>query len=74
MSKLRVASLLHICAEKLKWMSLVFAVFTKSLCHIMEVMQGPLTQLLESRLEQNNAKIAELEKRQAEIQKLIDSS
>nr|XP_022286615.1 lys-63-specific deubiquitinase BRCC36-like [Crassostrea virginica] len=50
------------------------SVFTKSLCHIMEVMHGPLIQSLESRLEQNNAKIAELEKRQAEIQKLIDSS
>lgn len=51
---------------------LFVAVFTKSLCHIMEVMHGPLIQSLESRLEQNNAKIAELEKRQAEIQKLID--
>lgn len=59
---------------KLKLQFIVFAVFTKSLCHIMEVMHGPLIQSLESRLEQNNAKIAELEKRQAEIQKLIDSS
>jgi len=36
------------------------AVFTKSLCHIMEVMSGPFLQTLENRLQQNRREISQL--------------
>ena len=39
-----------------------FAVYSKSLCHILEVLSGPLAQSLQSRLEQNKRDIVQLQK------------
>ena len=38
------------------------AVYSKSLCHILEVLSGPLAQSLQSRLEQNKRDLADLQK------------
>ncbi|KAK2154852.1 hypothetical protein LSH36_256g06064 [Paralvinella palmiformis] len=57
-------------------MDLVFrihngAVFTEALCHIMEVISGPLMQTLEHRLQQNKAHIAELRQEKEELEKQL---
>ena len=49
------------------------AVFTKSLCHIMEVMSGPLMQTLEHRLERNQQDINELQKAKLALQEQLNS-
>lgn len=47
------------------------AVFTKSICHMMEVLTGPLMQSLENRLQQNKRLISELQKRKQEVDKKL---
>ena len=46
---------------------------SKSLCHIVEVLGGPLMQVLENRLEHNKDKIQELLKRKDELTKELNS-
>jgi len=50
---------------------LSFSVYTKSLCHITEVMSGPLIQALENRLETNKSKIQTLQDRKKKIEKQL---
>ncbi|XP_046326314.1 lys-63-specific deubiquitinase BRCC36-like [Haliotis cracherodii] len=45
------------------------AVYTKSECHIMDVMGGPLLQSLENRLEMNKVRMEQLRHRKEEIKK-----
>lgn len=47
------------------------SVYTKSLCHITEVMSGPLIQALENRLETNKSKIQTLQDRKKKIEKQL---
>ncbi|KAL3876370.1 hypothetical protein ACJMK2_034222 [Sinanodonta woodiana] len=50
------------------------SVYTKSLCHIMDVMNGPLLQALENRLESNKQRIEFLEKEKEKLKKQLESS
>ncbi|XP_060082384.1 lys-63-specific deubiquitinase BRCC36-like [Ylistrum balloti] len=61
------------------FIGLIFSVFnqdknTKSLCHIMEVMSAPLIQSLENRLEQNQARISQLQKENAALKQQLGST
>ncbi|VDI38294.1 BRCA1/BRCA2-containing complex subunit 3 [Mytilus galloprovincialis] len=47
------------------------SVYTKSLCHITEVMSGPLIQALENRLETNRSRIQTLQARKLDIEKQL---
>lgn len=49
----------------------IFSVYTKSLCHITEVMSGPLIQALENRLETNRSRIQTLQARKLDIEKQL---
>ena len=48
-----------------------FAVFTKALCQLMEVMCGPLLQTLENRLQVNLKRTAALETEKEELEKEV---
>ncbi|XP_074661794.1 lys-63-specific deubiquitinase BRCC36-like isoform X2 [Tubulanus polymorphus] len=50
------------------------AVFSKSLCHIMEVMSGPLMHTLESRLKQNELKLKSLSQERDSLLKQLKST
>jgi hypothetical protein len=50
---------------------LSFSVYTKSLCHITEIMSAPLIQALENRLETNKSKIQTLQARKKTIEKQL---
>ncbi|XP_069107234.1 lys-63-specific deubiquitinase-like [Argopecten irradians] len=50
------------------------SVYTKSLCHIMEVMSAPLIQSLEDRLEQNKSQIAQLQKENDALKQQLNST
>ncbi|XP_033728679.1 lys-63-specific deubiquitinase BRCC36-like [Pecten maximus] len=50
------------------------AVYTKSLCHIMEVMNAPLIQSLENRLEQNKARISQLQRENTALKQQLNTS
>ena len=47
------------------------AEYSKCLCHIMEVMGGPLTQALESRLERNKDNIQQLLRERAQLEEQL---
>ena len=49
------------------------AEYSKSLCHIVETLGGPLTQVLENRLEHNKDKIQALLKKKDELMRQINS-
>ena len=51
----------------------VSAVYTKSLCHLMDVMSGPLMQCLENRLERNQRKMEALQLKKEALLKELDS-
>lgn len=52
---------------------LLLAVFTKSLCHVIEVMCGPLMQALENRLERNERKTEELLREKEELERRLEA-
>ena len=43
------------------------SVYTKSLCHVTDIMSGPVLQSLESRLERNKNRIESLKKEKEEL-------
>ncbi|CAB4004184.1 lys-63-specific deubiquitinase BRCC36 [Paramuricea clavata] len=49
------------------------AVFTKSLCHVIEVMCGPLMQTLENRLERNERKTEDLLREKEELERRLEA-
>ena len=55
------------------YFSLFFAVFTKALCELMEVMCGPLLQTLENRLVMNLNRTTKLEEEKESLQKELDT-
>ena len=66
------ASRANCCARLIrKIMSLV--VFTKSLCHVIEVMCGPLMQTFENRLERNERKTEELLREKEELERRLEA-
>lgn len=50
------------------------AVYTKSLCHLMNVMSGPLMQSLENRLESNQRKLESLQLKKERLQAELNST
>ncbi|KAL4239626.1 BRCA1 BRCA2-containing complex [Mactra antiquata] len=50
------------------------SVFTKSLCHVIDVMNGPVLQTLENRLERNKNRIRMLEREREELLKVLNDS
>lgn len=50
------------------------SVFTKSLCHVIDVMNGPVLQTLENRLERNKNRIKTLEEEKEELLKILKDS
>lgn len=52
--------------------TLFVAVFTKSLCHVMEVLSGPLINTLENRLEINRVRCQQLEKHKEVLLKKLE--
>ena len=52
---------------------LFLAVFTKSLCHVIEVMCGPLMQTFENRLERNERKTEELLREKEELERRLEA-
>ena len=52
---------------------LFLIVFTKSLCHVIEVMCGPLMQTLENRLERNERKTEELLREKEELERRLEA-
>ena len=47
------------------------SVYTKSLCHVMEVLSGPLMTMLENRLEINQIRCQQLLKQKQELQQRL---
>lgn len=47
------------------------SVFTKSLCHVIDVLNGPVLQTLEGRLQRNMNRILELKKEKEELLKML---
>ena len=51
----------------------VSLVFTKSLCHVIETMCGPLMQTFENRLERNERKTHELLREKEELERRLEA-
>ena len=50
-----------------------FVVFTKSLCHVIEVMCGPLMQTFKNRLERNKRKTEQLLREKEELERRLEA-
>ncbi|XP_060559396.1 lys-63-specific deubiquitinase BRCC36-like [Ruditapes philippinarum] len=50
------------------------SVYTKSLCHVIDVMNGPVLQTLENRLERNKNRIQALEKEKEDLLKILEET
>ena len=50
------------------------SVYTKSLCHITDIMSGPVLQSLESRLERNKNRIESLKREKEELLKQLENT